>query len=293
MGQDSLDFIKNTATQLGDTLTGQTVEGGHATVYFGNKYVYKLTERKVMEKSTKIHSILSLSGNSALTGFVPRTILYKDLGEKSLVVEEFKEGHHPDVLRAELLLQIKDVLRFVHEIPIKQVLTNFEGDELPLAEYWGIQFNQAQKFKVKLEQSGNLLAEDSELIGECLDVIKEVRLKHHKPPSLVMVYKDVHSQNILVDDAGKLSAIVDWDSAMSGPVELEYAVLWHRYPKMWSLIRPDTLDKDTFVVAGLVQALRFWKSFSKDLKYIEQQRNALSRTLNAYKKSGDKWLEDL
>lgn len=293
MEQGQLNIVEDTANELGDKLSGRTAKGYHAMVYFGEKYVYKLTERKAMEKSTRIHAILSTSNDVALTKFIPKTILHKDLGDHSLVVEELKHGHHPSEINSALLVEINEVLKLVHNINIQQTLTDFEGDELPAVDYWNVQLDQARQFESKLKESDTLSQQDTELIEECLEIIEEVRLKGHSAPKLVTIYKDVHSMNILVDDTSRLTAIVDWDAAMSGPVELEYAILWHRYADMWPLIRPEMLDKDTFVVAGLVQGLRFWKSYTKDSKYSEQQRNALRKSTALYRGGQIDWIAGL
>lgn len=285
--------VENEALRLGDKLQEQVVKGGHATVYFGEKYVYKITERKVMDKSNRIHSILSSSDDRSLTKYVPKTISQTELGDHCLVVEELKQGSHPDEIKAKLLIKINDLLCIAHKIAIDQVITNFEGDEIPASNYWEHQLEEAKRFVLKLNNSGLLESADNLLIEEALSVIEEVSLKKDKPPVLVMVYKDVHRLNILVDAKGELSAIVDWDSAMSGPVELEYSVLWHRFPKYFHMIKPRDMDKDTFVVAGLVQGLRFWKSFTKDSKYVNEQREALRRTLGLHKNTDKNWAVNL
>lgn len=291
---DHKDKVEIEALRLGDKIQKQVVKGGHATVYFGDKYVYKITERKVMEKSSEIHSILSLSGDEELSKYIPKTITQVDFGDYCLVVEELKSGAHPDEIDAELLVKINDLLQVAHGIQIDQVITNFEGDEIPASKYWGYQLEEAKRFALKLSESELLESGDASLIEDTLVAIEEIGSRKEKPPFLVMIYKDVHRLNILVNAEGDLSAIVDWDSAMSGPVELEYAVLWHRYPEYFDLIKSKDLDKDTFVLAGLVQGLRFWKSFTKDSKYVSEQREALRRTLDLYKtESSEDWMASL
>jgi serine/threonine protein kinase len=275
------DIIKSTAESLGDTLTDKVAKGGHSTVYFGKKYVHKVTEKKVMEKSERIHALISTSSSNKLKSLVPKTILNKDLGQESLVVEELKTGNHPQEISEGLLKETVSALSEVHKIDIKQVLTDFEGEELPNSEYWKNQVESANKYAHKL-RSSDLILEDIELIEKCLAVIKNVCSKNNSLPRLALVYKDVHQHNVLVNEDGELSALIDWDSAMSGPVELEYVVLWARFPEMWPLIDPGDLDKDIFVVAGIVQGLRFWKSFTRDSKYVDQQRSALRRLLVLY-----------
>lgn len=290
---NEIKTINDNAQELGDVLTGKTIQGGHATVYFGKKFVYKITEKKVMEKSSRINAILASTNDSMLGSYVPKTVLFKDIGARCLVAEEMKTGHHPKKITGELLSSVNDVLKLVHKIDIEQVLTNFEGDSEPASDYWNIQLNQARKFESKLVSSLTLKDTDKILIDLCLDAIDKISARQHNPPRLVMIYKDVHPPNILVDSTEKLNAIIDWDSAMSGPVELEYAVLWHRYPELWPFIKPSTLDKDTFIVTGLVQGLRFWKSFTKDSKYSDMQREALRRTLDLCHLDDSNWLDRL
>lgn len=285
--------VAEAAIELYDTLSERATTGGYAKVFFGEKYVYKVTEKKVMEKSSRVHNILSSSGDTSIGQYVPKTVLFKDLGEQSLVVEDRMQGIHPETIDVVLLKQVVQVLRAVHEIAIGQVLTNFEGDELPAGNYWQNQVEQSQRYKNKLVQSGTLTPEDEVLVNDAVAVVDEICHKKHTPPELVLVYKDVRPMNILVNSNGELKAIVDWDAAMSGPVELEYAVLWYRYHDMRQSIRPEHLDKDTFVVAGLVQGLRFWKSFTKDSPYVQQQRDALQKTLSLHRDDRDNWMDSL
>lgn len=286
--------IAEVVTSLNDELTGQVERGGHSTVYFGKYYVYKVTEKKVMEKSERVHSIISTSDSKALKGLVPKTVLNKALEKNSLVIEELRRGNHPEKIDGKLLKEIITSLSLVHRIEIRQVLTDFEGEELPASQYWINQMELGKKYANKLMSSGMLSESDTELISLCLEHINEICNKKTVVPKLKLIYKDVYPPNILIDEDGGLNAIIDWDSAMSGPIELEYVVLWHRYPELWSNIKPEVLlDKDIFMCAGLVQGLRFWKSFMNDLEYVDAQRIALKRTVDLFKLKDTEWLDTI
>lgn len=277
---DFVKIIEEVAKELGDTTPVFKAEGSHSRVYSSDRYAYKITEKKVLEKSSRINNILSPLGHSEMLSHIPRTVLTKDLGDKSLVVEELKKGDHPRTIDPVLLDEILKVLYKVHEIEIGQVITDFEGDEVPASEYWNNQAEMGQKYADKILQSSTVTEADSKLIESCLDTLSTICEKAPTTPKLVLVYKDVYPPNILVDENGELTAIIDWDSAMSGPIELEYAVLLARYPEMMDpIIDKVDLNKDTFVCAGIVQGLRFWKSFTQDSKYVDQQRLALKRLL--------------
>jgi serine/threonine protein kinase len=286
------EIINSAAKSLGDTLTKQVAKGGHSTVYFGEKYVYKITEKKVVEKSERIHSLISKSDSKILKGLVPKTVLNKALEHSSLVVEELKHGKHPEKIDSKLLKEIVTVLSLAHKTDIEQVLTDFEGDSIPALKYWDNQVESAKQYATKLEGSVSLSEEDTALIKSCVEVVEEIYSRAIEVPKLVLVYKDVHKHNTLIDKDGELSALIDWGSAMSGPVELEHVVLWARFKDLWPQIQKELdikLNKDLFVVSGIVQGLRFWKSFTKDSRYVDEQRVSLKRLLSINNSKLDNW----
>lgn len=277
---DSLRAVEAAAEGLGDKPPIFKAQGSHSKVYFGDKYVYKLTEKKVLEKSTKINEILTALDDPDVKSHIPQTVFIQDLGGESLVVEELKRGDHPEAITPDLLSEVLDLLDEVHHIEVKQVITDFEGGEIPASEYWTNQAALGRQYADKILSTGTVEGADITLIESCIDALGTVCEKELSAPRLVLIYKDVYPPNILVDERGKLSAVVDWDSAMSGPVELEYAVLMARFPEIVApIVSEADLDKDTLVCAGIVQCLRFWKSFTKDARYVEEQRSALKKLL--------------
>ena len=46
-----------------------------------------------------------------------------------------------------------------------------------------------------------------------------------RPVPAALLHMDVWAQNILVDDGGRLTGLVDWDRALWGDPEIEFAVL--------------------------------------------------------------------
>jgi len=62
--------------------------------------------------------------------------------------------------------------------------------------------------------------------GEGLVDVLEHRIEHfdHDPPASLL-HMDVWAQNILIDNRGRMTGLVDWDRALWGDPEIEFAVL--------------------------------------------------------------------
>jgi fructosamine-3-kinase len=62
--------------------------------------------------------------------------------------------------------------------------------------------------------------------GEFMEALLDLHLKHFdRPVQSRLLHMDVWSQNILVDREGNVTGLVDFDRALWGDVEMEYAVL--------------------------------------------------------------------
>lgn len=101
------------------------------------------------------------------------------------------------------------------------------------------------------------------------------------PPSLL--HMDVWAQNILVSEEGRLSGLLDWDRAVWGDPEIEFAVLDYcgiSRPEFWDgygAVRAESPDADIRRVFYLLYELQ---------KYIviEQGRRHNAKAARAYKK---------
>ena len=92
----------------------------------------------------------------------------------------------------------------------------------------------------------------------------------------------VGSSDNLLEENGKLSGIIDWDSAQTGPKEWEFAILRQRIPKWWKKIKDSSLEninEDFVDCCGLIQSLRFWKSFPEQEDFADKQRKYIQEIL--------------
>ena len=89
---------------------------------------------------------------------------------------------------------------------------------------------------------GGYTTEEADAMRRLLDVYRP-HFEHGPPASLL--HMDVWSQNILVDDGGRVTGLVDLDRALWGDPEIEYAVLDYcgiSEPAFW---RGYSRDRDT------------------------------------------------
>jgi len=70
--------------------------------------------------------------------------------------------------------------------------------------------------------TGHYTPEERDWLTALLD--RHLRLFDRTVPASLL-HMDIWSQNILVDDAGELTGLVDWDRALWGDPEIEFAVL--------------------------------------------------------------------
>ena len=64
---------------------------------------------------------------------------------------------------------------------------------------------------------------ESDYLRHLLD--KHFRL-FDRPLASRLLHMDIWAQNILVDDAGMVTGLVDWDRALWGDPEIEFASVW-------------------------------------------------------------------
>ena len=56
-----------------------------------------------------------------------------------------------------------------------------------------------------------------------LDAIEEIEKQQAKPPEFVLTHTDLDTQNVLINEDGSLTGILDWDGIHTGPKQIGYA----------------------------------------------------------------------
>jgi aminoglycoside phosphotransferase (APT) family kinase protein len=73
-----------------------------------------------------------------------------------------------------------------------------------------------------IERCGGYERDEALFLRRLLD---RHRARFERPVPAALLHMDVWAQNILLDDAGRLTGLLDWDRALYGDPEIEFAVL--------------------------------------------------------------------
>lgn len=260
-----------------------SVAGFSSVTFVGSGHIYKVTPGTSRSKATSVVDVVRAGIRPSLARMLPETVEDRALDDALwLTVQRRIPGSHPESISTELMRQLVEFVQNLHEVPVVQVLDEFEDSRVPGAQFWPTLAESADKFAAKIQQS-SLTETDQSLVARAVTQVTRLSKKRlGDPPLLVLVHKDIYGENVLVDGSGRLSAVLDWDAAQMAPREWEYAILWQRFPLLWNSVAEAldlALDFDLFVACSLTQALRFWKSFPHQVDFVDRQVDAIARSL--------------
>jgi aminoglycoside phosphotransferase (APT) family kinase protein len=121
------------------------------------------------------------------------------------------------------LTQVGDCLRQMHALTANHY--GYLGEHRPMAPqptWWKAFRVMWNALLDDVHAAGGYSASEADAMRDLLDAYRE-EIDRPLPSSLL--HMDVWSQNILVDDAGTLTGLVDLDRALWGDPEIEFAVL--------------------------------------------------------------------
>jgi len=122
-----------------------------------------------------------------------------------------------------VLVQIGEFLRQVHALTARQY--GYLGEHRPLPPaptWWGAFRAMWDALLDDVERAGGYAHGEGATMRRLLDAYRDA-FDRDVPASLL--HMDVWSQNILVDESGTVTGLVDFDRALWGDPEIEYAVL--------------------------------------------------------------------
>ena len=186
-------------------------------------------ERGMMAQEPEIHSIVRRR-----TGIpIPRVFAYDDsrtvLDRDALIIERLP-GRPLSTRRLDrravdrVLEAVGACLRTLHRTCTARQY-GYLGAHAPMApaDSWIDAFSDMwDRLISDLEGCGVYRPEDGEMARAALRTHEAV-FDYNEPAALL--HMDVWAQNVLVDDEGSLCGILDWDRALWGDPEIEYAVL--------------------------------------------------------------------
>ncbi|NND65241.1 MAG: aminoglycoside phosphotransferase family protein [Gammaproteobacteria bacterium] len=275
------------AEKYGDKIVGVSDCGYASTVYLGNKNVYKILsnldiKRKgAHEKESKILHTLEQRLSQTVIHQVPNLVLSEFIDQTTYVCVQSKlPGEVPVKITYKLAVNIGEFLSALHEIQGFEYVAEFEDENETKLSFENYAKERAETFAKKLEAI--VSSEDAKLVQECAQEIS-LKISELSPSNLALLHKDLHEGNLLVNTNGHLSGVIDWDAAQVGPPEWDFAILKQRMPEYWTTIKDaydGGLNNELIRVCGLLQSLRFWKSFPKQDDFVAKQRSFIQALLN-------------
>jgi aminoglycoside phosphotransferase (APT) family kinase protein len=187
--------------------------------------VFLFYERNMMLQEPGIHSAL-LSRTSVPVPPVVALDTSRTAIDRNFLVLERLPGKpmseagsgDPDVLR-----EVGAALAETHGITAHDYGYLGEHQPMPKHSTWLDAFvDMWDRLLLDIEASGHYNAEEGAAFRRLLDRNSN-RFDRNVPASLL--HMDVWAQNILVNEEGRLSGLLDWDRAVWGDPEIEFAVL--------------------------------------------------------------------
>ena len=184
------------------------------------------------------------------------------------------------------LAQVGEYLRQLHTLTAVDCLARDEygylGEHHPMIPQpdWAAAFKLMwHKLLDDVVACGGYSPDEGQAMRDLLD-IHEAHF-HHSPPA-VLLHMDVWSQNILIDEAGNVTGLVDFDRALWGDIEIEFAVLDYcgiSEPAFWEGYGAPRDDSSSSQIRGLFYLLY---ELQKYMPIQVWRRHNLSRAM-AYK----------
>lgn len=125
--------------------------------------------------------------------------------------------------REQVLFQVGQILRQIHQIQGQHY--GYNGPHQPMepqTTWWAAFQIMWQKLLADVQTCGMYTPQET-ADGIALLTAYQAHFQHAPQPHLL--HMDVWSQNILVDKAGKVTGLLDFDRALWGDPEIEFAVL--------------------------------------------------------------------
>ncbi len=189
---------------------------------------YLFYEYRMIRQEPELHEVLRRDTSVP----VPRIILAdfsQSMTDRDFLVLERIEGYpisdHPDLTSTKLddvLRAVGRCLREVHDVTANKYGYLRDGVMTPQDD-WARAFTiMWNRLLDDVDACGGYDTDQATMLRGLLDKYLNV-FDRDVPASLL--HMDVWGQNILADNAGNLTGLIDWDRALWGDPEIEFAVL--------------------------------------------------------------------
>lgn len=186
-------------------------------------------EYHMMHQEPGLHALVRARTRVPCAGIVAFDTSHRRLDRDFLIMDrlpgEPAAGHlgRSSEEFARMLRQLGAYLRQVHQVT--GATYGYAGEHQPMAPQadWFSAFRiMWNKLLDDIERCGGYRPQEATLMRRLLDHHASY-FRERGPASLL--HMDVWAQNVLVDEAGNVTGLIDWDRALYGDPELEFAVL--------------------------------------------------------------------
>jgi len=183
-------------------------------------------ERDMMRQEPEIHDLVLSRTSVPVARIIAHDESHELIDSDFLIMERLPGRPLTEMARVDygfVLRQVGEYLAQVHSITAEQY--GYLGSHCPMEpqETWAAAFRiMWHKMIDDIVGVGHYDDSESSMLRELLDS----RLSYFdRPIRSSLLHMDIWHQNILVDGEGNVTALVDWDRALWGDVEIEFAVL--------------------------------------------------------------------
>jgi aminoglycoside phosphotransferase (APT) family kinase protein len=229
--EDSLRFNR---CSTGKYNTSYFVEGGAEALILriapeDRREFNLFYEYRMMRQEPRLHKILRERTKVPVPEIVACDFACEFLNRDFLVMKRVPGvpiSEHPGLGRREfarILEEVGDSLRQVHAIQADRY--GYLGEHRPMEpqESWTEAFViMWNKLLDDIQGSGGYSRHEADSMRRLLD--SNIRLFNRRTPASLL-HMDVWAQNIMADSQGRMTGLIDWDRALWGDPEIEFAVL--------------------------------------------------------------------
>lgn len=209
-------------------------EGFDNTVFFiNNRYVFRFPRREIAAKLIQTENRLL----PVLSPMMPLSIPYPHL--QGGPVEDYPwqfsgykilKGKTPSrltmVQRGKSIEPLAEFLKSLHQFPVKEA----ERLQVPYDELDRMNIDKRKPLLKRNIEKANKFGLIEENVAEKVDSFLAVVQNPMGSPQKSLVHGDLHFRNILVDDNGKVSAIIDWGDSHIGHPAIDLSMAYSFLP---------------------------------------------------------------
>ena len=178
------------------------------------QYLLKVGERDNLSKWTSSHIAYELA---AVVGVpVPELVHFGEFEDHQVRIFTWIDGHSAadvvsdSVQSGRLLQSVGDAVRKLHSLGRDRFSSRLDGSAPSFTAWKDYIDYRLGQIRQRCEVTQ---AVGSDLLDQACDIAQSLAAEVNQSAEAVLCHRDLHPDNLIVDDGGSLIGIVDWDTA--------------------------------------------------------------------------------